>query len=172
MSSTGSLGSITRIVPVVASTTVGGTPVRRTATLAEFFTAIGAQAPDGLVRALGDDFFFGIHVVDKNAPMLIIPVTSYDRAFAGMLTWEKTIDSGLAPIFMAVPPLTTDANGLPVVRSFKDVIMRNYDVRILTDDNGSVVLYYSFPNPKILIIAESPYSFPEILSRLRAGRRL
>ena len=50
--------------------------------------------------------------------------------------------------------------------------MRNYDVRELTDDSGNIVLYYSFPTPNILVIAESPYSFTEILSRLQAEREL
>ncbi len=50
--------------------------------------------------------------------------------------------------------------------------MRNYDVRALKDDAGQIQLYYSFPTRDILIIAESPYSFGEILSRLRADRRL
>ena len=50
--------------------------------------------------------------------------------------------------------------------------MGNYDVRALKDDAGEVQLYYSFPTQNILIIAGSPYSFPEILSRLQASRQL
>ena len=50
--------------------------------------------------------------------------------------------------------------------------MRNYDVRALKDDDGTIQLYYSFPTRNVLIIAESPFSFTEILSRLRADRRL
>ena len=50
--------------------------------------------------------------------------------------------------------------------------MRNYDVRVLKNDAGGIELYYSFPTQNILIIGESPYSFTEILSRLRAERKL
>jgi hypothetical protein len=50
--------------------------------------------------------------------------------------------------------------------------MLNYDVRELKDDSGNVVLYYSFPTPNILVIAESPHSFTEVLSRLQAQREL
>jgi hypothetical protein len=57
-------------------------------------------------------------------------------------------------------------------RQFEDTVMQNFDVRELKDDNGDTQLYYSFPTRTILIIAESKYSFPEILSRLRADRRL
>lgn len=67
---------------------------------------------------------------------------------------------------------TIATSGIPVQRGFQDAVMRNYDVRELTDDSGNIVLYYSFPTPNILVIAQSPYSFTEILSRLQADREL
>jgi hypothetical protein len=71
-----------------------------------------------------------------------------------------------------VPSTILDQNGVPSARVFQDDVMRNYDVRELKDDSGTVVLYYSFPSKKLLIIAESPYSFPELLSRLQSVSRL
>jgi hypothetical protein len=171
-SSTGNLGSITRIIPAIIATSSNGTVQTRPATFGEFMAAIGAHPSDDLIRALGSDFFFGFHTVDTNAPLFVIPVTSYDHAFAGMLAWESTMNDDLTPIFTGVPDLTTDQNGLPVERTFQDVVMRNYDVRALKDDAGDIELYYSFPTQSILVIAESPYSFTEILSRLQAGREL
>lgn len=161
------LGSIMRVAPI---TSAGGVP--RAATFAEFMQAIGAHPPDELLRALSDTFFFGFHTIDKNAPVLVIPVTSYDHAFAGMLAWEASLNADLAPIFAAVPPFTTAADGSVATRTFTDNVMRNYDIRQLTDDSGAVLLYYSFPTRGMLIIAESPYSFPEVITRLQAARRL
>ncbi|MBI5457637.1 hypothetical protein HY971_02845 [Candidatus Kaiserbacteria bacterium] len=166
------LGSIIRIVPVVATTLEDGTVQTRAATFQEFMLSIGARPPDDLVRALSNDFFLGVHAVDENAPLIIVPVSSYDHAFSAMLRWEDGLNADLAPFFTAVPLLGTDTNGLPIKRTYKDLVMRNYDTRVLKDDAGVVQLYYSFPTPNILVIAESPYSFPEILSRLQAGRRL
>jgi len=99
-------------------------------------------------------------------------VTNYDRAFAGMLAWEATMNSDLSPAFTPVPSTILDVNGIPSARVFMDDVMRNYDVRELKDDSGTVQLYYSFPSKNLLIIAESPYSFPELLSRLQSVRRL
>ncbi len=171
-SSNAPLGSITRIVPIVSTTTSSGGTVTTPASLAQFFSALGVHAPDGLLRGLGSNFFFGIHTVDINAPIFVIPVTSYDLAFAGMLSWEPTLNQDLAPAFNAVSTLKTGPDGLPTVRTFTDAVMLNYDVRELKDDSGNVVLYYSFPTPNILVIAESPHSFTEILSRLQAQREL
>ncbi|HEV3245254.1 MAG TPA: hypothetical protein VG102_02775 [Candidatus Paceibacterota bacterium] len=167
----GTLGSITRVVPTITSTSTGGTSQQVPATLAQFFSAIGANPPQELMSAVGPDFFLGFHVVDTNAPILVIPVTSYDHAFAGMLAWEQTMNPDLAPIFTPVS-MTSTTSGIPVQRTFTDAVMRNYDVRELTDDSGNVVLYYSFPTPNILVIAQSTYSFREILSRLQAAREL
>ena len=169
--SAGTLGSITRIVPVIIPST-GGTTQGSPATLSEYMHAIEAHVPDDLLRALGSDFFLGLHTVDENAPIMIIPVISYDRAFAGMLAWEGTMNADLAPVFTAVSALTTDQNGVPVARTFHDLVMRNHDVRALKDDRGEIQLYYSFPTQDILVIAESAYSFTEILSRLQAGQNL
>lgn len=166
------LGAITRIAPVIEEILPDGSPTSREATTREFLAALETKAPDELVRALSDEFFFGFHTVDENAPLLIIPITSYERAFAGMLAWEKTINGDLAPIFAQVPSLVRQPDGLLVERTFSDSVMRNFDIRALKDDSGNTQLYYSFPTRTILIIAESPYSFTEILARLRADRRL
>ena len=168
----GSLGSITRFTPIVQSVNEKGTVTQRLATTAEFLQAIDAHPPEELIRALGNEVFFGLHIVDKNAPVIVATVTSYDHAFAGMLSWESTMNADLSPIFTSVPATILDQNGIPSSRLFKDDVMRNYDVRELKDDNGVIQLYYSFPTPKLLIIAESPYTFPEVLSRLQSDRKL
>ncbi|MCR4325387.1 MAG: hypothetical protein NUV59_01095 [Patescibacteria group bacterium] len=172
LSSNATLGSITRIIPTVSAAADDGTTTQKPATFAEFMRAIGARPPEDLLRALSSDFFFGIHTVDKNAPIIIVPVLSYQRAFAGMLAWEAALNSDLAPAFQPLTLQTTDETGGPAIRAFGDFVMRNYDTRVLRDDSGQIQMYYSFPTQDILVIAESPYSFNEILGRLQAERRL
>jgi hypothetical protein len=161
------LGAILQIIPVRLS---GESMIP--VSFGAFLDSIGANAPTELKGALADEFFFGLHTVDENAPVLIVPVRSYEHAFASMIAWEKTINQDLSPIFTFVSPQSQGPDGLVNLRTFEDVVMNNYDVRVLKDDSGVVQLYYSFPSRNILIIAESPYSFTEILSRLRADRRL
>jgi len=172
LSGGGTLGSITRFVPIFADTLSSVEVPPRPVVLETFLNLMGAQAPEELVRALSEEFFFGIHTVDENAPLLVIPVLSYERAFAGMLAWEETINTDLAPAFTLVPTQVLGTSGLPEKRRFEDVVMRNYDVRALRDDNDEIQLYYSFPTRSILVIGESPYSFTEILNRLRSEGRL
>ncbi len=168
-----SLGAILQVRPSLTQRDpASGDDVLAPVSFGLFMDRIGASPPDELIRALSDDFFFGIHTVDENAPLFVIPVQSYERAFAGMLEWEQTMNADLAPMFAAVPMQTVGPDGLLVERVFTDAVIQNYDVRVLRDESGTVQLYYSFPTRNILIIAESQYSFPELLSRLRADRRL
>lgn len=165
------LGAILQIVPIV-QIGVGSEATQAPISFGTFLEKIGAHAPPELPRALTNEFFLGLHTVDENAPLIIIPVTSYERAFAAMLEWEKNMNSDLAPMFTPVSMQKMGVDGLPTVRTFEDTVMRNYDVRALKDESGQIQLYYSFPTRNVLIIAESPYSFSEILSRLRADRKL
>lgn len=170
-SSSLTLGAILQIVPVMRVDR-DGQSVTIPLTFSTFLEKLGIEPPPGLARALSSDFFFGLHAVDENAPLIVIPVTSYENAFAAMLAWEASINADLSPMFTSVSMQAKDTQGLPRTRVFEDTVMRNYDVRALKDDSGTIQLYYSFPTRNILIIAESPYSFSEILSRLRADRRL
>lgn len=159
------LGSITKLTPMI----LGEAP--RLATTAEFFTSLQTRAPDSFVRALGNDFFLGIHSVDTNAPVLVLSVQSYENAFAGMLAWESSVNEDLGPFFTTAP-LFTSGNGTPARRAYTDEVIQNYDIRALKNDSGIIVFYYVFPSRNILILAESPYSFTEIITRLKAQRAL
>ncbi len=167
------LGAITRIVPVREETDPGtGGATQREITFEEFARALGGRLPEELIRATGERFFFGIHTVDENAPVIIVPVLSYERAFAAMLSWEDDMNADLSPLFTPVPTQKIGPDGLPTKRVFEDTLLRNYDARALKDDAGEIQLFYAFPTRNILIIGESPYTFTEALSRLRAERKL
>lgn len=165
----GATGSIVRVLPIVTATSSSGDATTRPATLSEFLNALGIQPPTELMRNLGDTFFFGIHNANGGQPVFVIPVSSYDHAFNGMLAWESTMDADLAPVFPLLPTTTTDAGGSVRMRAFQDVVLHQFDTRALEDDNGAVVLYYAFLTPpKWLVIAENPYTFTEVLNRLQA----
>lgn len=165
------LGAILQIIPVSTVKDQDGNPQSVPVSFVTFLRSLETRAPEELMRAFGEEFFFGMHSSDENAPIIVVPIVSYERAFAAMLEWEKFMNADLAPLFTPLSPQAETSEGL-LERKFEDVVMRNYDVRALKDDAGVIQMYYSFPTRNILIIAESPYSFTEVLSRLRADRRL
>jgi len=167
------LGAITRIVPTVIEVDEDtGQQFEREATTAEFFSALGTQAPRDFMRSFASSFFLGIHTVDENVPIIVLPVILYQNAFGGMYEWERYINEDLSPLFTKVPYQTTGLDGNISLNGFEDEIIRNYDVRALRDISGEVKMLYAFPTKEILIIAESTHSFAEALARLRSERRL
>ncbi|PIR86395.1 hypothetical protein COU13_01165 [Candidatus Kaiserbacteria bacterium CG10_big_fil_rev_8_21_14_0_10_43_70] len=167
------LGAITRIVPTIFETDPdSGQLFEKEATTAEFFSALGTRVPQDFLRSFDTFFFLGIHTIDENVPVIIIPVVLYQNAFSDMLEWERNINEDLSPLFTKIPYQNRGLDGNITINSFEDVIIRNYDVRVLRDSSGNIKMLYAFPTKEILIIAESPHSFVEALARLRAGRRL
>ncbi len=167
------LGAIIQIIPTSRAVGADGAGTEQAMSIGDFLASIETRSSPELLRALRDDFFLGLHqIVGKLSPVLIIPVNSYERAFAGMLAWEPAMNGDLSPIFTAVSPQTTNERGVLADRQFQDELINNYDVRVLRDDSGAVQMLYSFPTRTMLIISESPYSFTEALSRLRASRQL
>lgn len=163
-----SLGAMERIVPTIIE--MGG--VERTAYTQEFMNAIAPTAPDELIRTVDNDFFFGVHTEGENVPIFIFSVSQYENAFAAMLSWERTMNEDLSPLFTRVFHQELDERGAPIVVRFEDASIRNYDVRALKNQQGEVKMLYAFPSRTILIITESPHALVEALARLRAERRL
>ncbi len=162
------LGAVTRLVPTELDTEK--TP--QSVAIGRFLKLIGAKPPDILTRTFLGPFFLGIHTIDQNVPVLVIPIQSYDRALEGMLAWENSINLELSPLYTFVPMDITNASGTPEKNVFKDLVVNNFDTRVLRDEKGEIRLLYAFPTRNLLIITERPNSFIEALARLRAERRL
>ena len=142
----------------------------------EFLFAVGAEVPESLPRSLEQPFFFGVHIFNGNQPLLIFKTNSYENAFAGMLSWEGTLQRDLAPAFgtaLGAADLeqtgTTTASITPRA-SFRDMVIRNKDARVLRNRTGQVVLLYSFIDRSTLLITTNEYTLNEAVSRLQAAR--
>jgi hypothetical protein len=103
------LGSITQLFPTAKNIT-GATYLL---SASEFFKLLEINIPGTLSRSLEDPMMLGLHGYDGNSYFLILKVTDYDRGFAGMLDWEKTMQQdlflpfGIAPLRSLTPPAAT-----------------------------------------------------------------
>lgn len=115
------VGAITGLYPTMRSDAIGAppSPGDRLATTEEFFSSIDAHLPGSLVRALAPNFLLGVHEFSKNEPFLLIPVTDYDNAYAGMLAWEADMSNDLAPLF---GPAFVEFYRAPSALTYRDVI--------------------------------------------------
>lgn len=53
---------------------------------------------------------------------------------------------------------------------FEDAVIRNKEVRVLKNDEGKIVLLYSFIDPSTIVITTNEYTFIEILTRYASKR--
>lgn len=119
-------------------------------TASEFLATLETEAPGSLVRSLEPAFMFGALGESR---FIIFKLSSFENAFAGMLSWEKTLARDLGPLFATAPLLKT----IPPESVFLDVISRNKDVRLLSANVASSTepaLLYSFFDRKALIITD------------------
>lgn len=127
-------------------------------TTQQFMEGLRAKITGSFSRLLDDNFMYGVFSTTENAPFLILKVTDYSAAYAGMLEWERTMGLDLGALF--------NAENYDYSRSsFVDVVYYNYDVRAILDIEGDPVLAYAFTNPNTIVIFTNRLTLREILDR-------
>lgn len=152
--------------------------------------ALNLAAPDLLLRNITEKSTVGvINEGGETRTFFVLRVSSYERTFAGMLTWEPLMERELAllyPLYTseetdAVSLSTTTASTTPTATSqtgpavskvrFEDVVVANRDVRILRDTRGRSLLLYGYADKETLIIARNEAAFAALLTRLSAANQ-
>lgn len=165
---TQTLGDISRVVITVAGTT---TPIALDDT--DFLSVLLPKAPDLFKRSLAPLFEYGVYQDTTPKPFLIFTSIDYDRSYAGLLAWERDMKSEFSDLFNNAPENTTintsDETTQPVVHSlvFKDTVVKNVELRVLLDENGTEYLVYGFPRRNTLIIAPNTKTFFIVRDALR-----
>jgi hypothetical protein len=128
----------------------------------DFLTSI-TNPPSSLIRALSDKFYFGIirNAADNaNYPILIFEINSFDQAFAGMLSWERTLKENLMFLMPAGMNLNTSN---PI---FTDEVIKNHDVRLIKNEENQPILLYTFFSKRTLVITFDQKALEKTLERL------
>ena len=133
---------------------------------AQFLLMLETRAPGALVRSF--DKLFMIGAIGAN-PFLMVKLASFENAFPGMLSWENVMPEDLLPLF----PDNDALKAIGPTPVFKDVIVRNKDVRVLSAGSGTstqAVLVYSFFDNSMLIITDSLEALQTLIDRLTRER--
>jgi hypothetical protein len=130
-----------------------------------FFIQLVSSAPGSLVRAFDPLFMLGTL---GDSRFIIFKLSSFENAFAGMLSWEEKMAEDLGPIFKTGPLVK---NIIPPY-VFKDIVSKNKDARVLfaplspESTTTTPVLLYSFFDNKMLIITDSLNTLETLIERL------
>lgn len=168
-----------------------GTILKSPAGGTAFMRALQVPAPDILLRNIAEESTTGvIHAGGGIAPFFALRVDSYERTYAGILTWEPLMHRDLALLYPLYPVETSTAiegtvgtttatstttiktpvfaTEAPARTRFEDAIVANHDVRILRDSAGRSLILYGYADKRTLLIVRDEAAFEALLARLKA----
>ncbi|MFA5841507.1 MAG: hypothetical protein WC835_00915 [Candidatus Paceibacterota bacterium] len=148
-------------ISLTENTGDGETPL----TTQRLFYFLDNRMPPSLLRSLDEDFMLGVHTFNGNHPFIILKTNFYENTFAGMLGWEQYMARDLLPVFA----VEKNPDSQVFTKSFEDRTLKNRDTRVLTDDNGSTLLLYTFKDKETLIITTSGDTMEEVIRRLNSS---
>jgi hypothetical protein len=168
----GQLGTMNEFVFVKNILTEDGDATTVSLTAEGFFQNARLSAPAALVRSLGSQFLFGVHIFDGNQPFLVFTTSSYEAAFDGMLDWEPALIKDIGYLLRNQSDFhqagTSSDSFVPLV--FKDMIVKNIDARVVKNASGKILLAYAFPSRNTLIIAVNPETVGLVYERIVSRR--
>lgn len=128
----------------------------------KFLEILESRSQGSLMRALDPIFMLGVLGGERKSVFLIIPLSSFENAYPGMLAWENTMAEDIGPLFTTRTLLTN----IQEETKFEDLTINNKDVRILRSPEGETILLYSFFDNRILVITDSEESLEILIGRL------
>lgn len=167
-----------------------GAVLRGPAGGAAFMRALGAPAPDILLRNIAAESTTGVvNAGGDTKPFFALRVDSYERTYAGMLTWEPLMLRDLALLYplypvesapaveeetatstatSTIPETPRFAIEAPARTRFEDAIVANHDVRVLRDTEGRSLILYGYADKRTLLIVRDEAAFEAMLARLKS----
>lgn len=155
-------GAIKNIYLFETVTAQDGTKEERELSASRLLALSGVRIVEPLARALEDDMMIGLWGGEESVPFIILTVSRYETALAGMLDEERDLLSVFNRIFGA--QVAGEGSEKPV---FRDIIVGERDARI-TEVAGQTIAYV-FPNEEMIIIAGSEEAL-NALTRIATGK--
>jgi hypothetical protein len=137
-----------------------------------FLALVAPSVPQTLTRTLGRNYLLAVHKFDENVPILMLSTDSYETAYAGMLEWELHMEEDLTPLFRRTAPTRV---GQPTLDSqsaageFVDRVVANHDARVLQNQNGDILLLWTFLDRNTIVITTNDSTLKEVITRATVG---
>lgn len=133
----------------------------------EVMSVVAPQVPGSFSRSI-QNISFGAY---GNQPFMIMKVSNFDNAFAGMIAWEQTMSADLAPLFGQAVTESFDPQARTNTQTreafFRDVVASNLTGRLLTDARGEDRILYTFVDRQTILITTDRLQLSSILPLVR-----
>ena len=168
-----SLGFVSRTYVTISTTTLKANEVPPPVTIQQLLSTLAPNVTSEFLRTLDPTYYvLGTHAFDENQAFLIMRVDSYERAFAGMIAWERTMQAELNPLFSRNPRprlagevSSTTPQTILIPTAFRDKVVSNHDARVILNDAGDILLLWTFLDRNTLVIATNESTVSELIAR-------
>lgn len=121
--------------------------------------------PGVLARAVYPQSMFGVYGPTKE-PVAVLAVSSFERSFRSLLSWEDEMAGTLAPLFGTLNTTQVGTTTPQFVPEFLDEEVGPTDTRILYDAAGNPHIIYGFIDANLLFITKSKEAFESLRERI------
>ncbi len=143
--------------------------------VSELFNYMELSPEDSFVRALDQNYLFGLtNLEGETFPFILIKTLEYERVFAGLLNWERTLYREINDFFFKtlgtddfvnLSSINSDENSFDPNR-FVDKILYNRDARAIVNNNDEVLFYYTFVNNNHILLSSKPAAIQDLATKL------
>ena len=142
-------------VTIIKISGIDGKPVAKSADLIKILNSTPVNLPGALERTLSGSYAFGIlSQAGSRKTFLAFKVNDYGIAFSSMLDWEKSLQDDLAILGNS----DIDLSGF----AWKDLIVKNKDVRALVNSLNEAALAYTFLDKNTVLIVGDTASISDL----------
>ncbi len=146
----------------------------------DFFSLIDSRAPEVLTRSFQDTVLIGLHLQEKFEPFIILKSEDVAQTYSGMLGWENFMVGDMTKIFfenLAPREIITsndnasedpDDDSLTIFAAmgFSDRVIANKDARVITNNDGQILFFYSIVDNENVIMTSNRDTFILLLDRI------
>ncbi len=151
---------------------IGSTTLRVSS--ANLIEKLNLKIPDILVRTLNNSWMLGVYGSnEQNLPFIIVKNDFFQNAYAGMLNWESSMPDELADLlnYRNRPNPTENSSSsissfFTIRGKFEDRTILNRDVREFINNNGELLVLYSFIDKDTLLIATSEITLKGLIGKI------
>jgi hypothetical protein len=134
------------------------------ATSSDFFAAVSIPLPTQVNISLDGTYMMGTLISNPNHPFIILGLSSFENAFAGMLAWEKTLRNDFAGFIQIDHPMEPSIPLSP--EKFTDTTIQNQDVREIVNASSTPIFLYAFVGTTKLVITTDPATMTAVVTEL------
>jgi hypothetical protein len=120
-----------------------------------------------LLRSFDDKYMIGVYYDNLKDMFIVIKISDYASAFAGMLKWEKDAPSDIGKVFGFSQIINEQQN-----KNFEDEAFRNKDLRVLKDTNNTTQFLYSFIDKETLVMTTNENTLTEIINKFAIANQV